>query len=147
MFQAVGTSYVGDAMPVAPYGPNTEPCFRFGAFMRPSSRIPDTFTLMLFAEFRLAQAGALSEEFIASSGFPFAAQSVPGSHKRTGFFYSSFTDGHVAPVHILANGTVFAPFAGDPDFRKRFAIRGTNWSNSVLPTSDPFIEEHLVGDP
>ena len=39
MFQAVGTSYVGDAMPVAPYGPNTEPCFRFGAFMRPSSRI------------------------------------------------------------------------------------------------------------
>lgn len=147
MFQAVGTSYVGDAMPVAPYGPNTEPCFRFGAFMRPSSRIPDTSTLLLFAEFRMAQAGALSEEFIGSSGFPFRPQTVPGSHKRIGVFYASFTDGHVAPVHILEKGTVFAPYSNDPDFRKRFAVRGDGWSSSVSLTADSFIKEHFVGEP
>lgn len=147
MFKAVGTSYVGDAMPISPNGPYTEPCFRIGAFMRPANRIPDTSTMLLFAEFRLAQAVAFSEEFINSSSFPFRAQSVSGSHRRIGVFYTSFTDGHAGPVRVFDRGTVFAPYANDPDFRKHFAVGGVNWTNNAIPSGDAFIEEHFVGDP
>ena len=134
-------------MGVSPNGPNTEPCYRDGAFMRPTSRMPDPSRLLLFGEFRFAQAVALSEEFIASSGFPFRAQSVTGSHKQIGVFYTSFADGHVDSVRVLERGSVFAPYKDDPDFRKHFALYGVNWSNNVLSRSDDYIEEHLVGDP
>lgn len=147
MFQVAGTSYVGDALPIQPLGPNTEPTYRIGAFMRPVNRIPDTSVLLLFAEYRLAQAGALSQEFIERVGLPWQPQTVPGSHKLPGVFVASFTDGHVAPVRILPQGAVYAPYAGDPDFRKRFAVRGADWSNNTLPGADPFIEEHFVGEP
>jgi len=147
MFKAVGTSYVGDALPIAPDGPNTEPAYRIGAFMRPSSRIPDTSILVLFAEFRLAQAGAHSQEFIKSSGFTFTVQTVSGSHGRRSVFYTSFTDGHVAPVRILSAGTVFAPYAGDPDIPRRFAVGGNGWRNNAFPNSDPYVIEHIIGDP
>lgn len=147
MFQAVGTSYVGDALPIQPFGPNTEPTYRMGAFMRPASRIPNPSTLLLFTEYRLAQAGALSQEFIQSVGLPWQPQAVVGSHKRPGVFVASFADGHVGQVRILPQGTVFAPYAGDPDIRKRFAVRGADWSNNMLPSPDAFIEEHFVGDP
>ncbi len=147
MYQAVGTSYVGDALSIQPFGPNTEPTLHIGAFMRPVNRIPDTSVLLLFTEYRLAQAGALSKEFIESVGLPWQPQTVPGSHRRPCIFVASFTDGHVAPVCIQEKGTVFTPYAGDPDIRKRFAVRGADWSNNTLPSADPFIEEHIVGDP
>lgn len=147
MFKAVGTSYVGDAMPIAPNGPNTEPCFRIGAFMRPSSRILNSSTLLLFAEYRLAQAVAFSNEFIESSGFTFEAQTVPGSHGQVGVFNASFVDGHASSVRVISRGTVWAPYQGDPDFRRRFAVLGNGWSNNAIAGADSFIEEHFVGDP
>ena len=143
MFLSKGTSYQGEFVWFNSGGVG----LRFGTFMRPSSRIPDTAQTVLFTEARFGQAYISSQEFIDGGAFGGTAVDVPGWYGKIGEFAVSFADGHAAKVKIRKQGSVY-PISGYDSVRFPFRTvmaRGPGWRVDCFPA--PFVTEHSAGNP
>ena len=147
MFGAFGTSYVGDATWFPLGRDDQEPKYRIGPFMRKDLN-GDASTLLLYAEYRMFQAGFLTQE--VSDIWGWTSQSIPGSHGVPNKFNVVFADAHSATITIKPKNSVTTPYAADPDPRRRLAVQGPGWRNHCLsrtPNEKDYIIENIVGDP
>src|SRR5262249_22680151 len=140
MFKGVGTSYQGDFIwfqlgPASPCDFGTRGG-RFGTFMRPANKIPDSGQTTLFYEARFAHAVMHTQEFINGGAFGFSnAATVMGSHGKIGQFNVAFADGHGASITVKRTGTMTDPNSFDINRYPLRAVmaRGQDWRYDCFP--------------
>jgi len=141
---AKGTSYQGEFI----WFNSNSVGLRFGSFMRPNNRIPDTGLTLLFYEARFAQAFMHSQEFVDGGAFGGPSLPVPGWHGKMGEFTAVFTDGHGGVLKCRRQGDVFPINGYDPVlFPQRIVMaRGrSGWRTDCFPA--PMLREYFVGNP
>lgn len=143
MFLSKGNSYMGEFV----WFDGDPGAFRFGAFMRPVSLMPDASQTTLYTEARFGQAYISSQEFVDGGAFGGTAVDVPGWYGKIGEFAVGFADGHSAKIKIRKNGTMY-PISGFDPVRYPTAqvmARGAGWRVDCFPA--PWVRESFIGNP